>query len=230
MTTAIAVLGAGSWGTALAAHLARCKHLVTLWGRSPDAIEEIRNRGCNQRYLPDARLPENLSFSSDLDATVATAQVVVVAVPSSHFESLIDAIKPQLTARSGEHVTLVWACKGFSGTRLLHEVVYARLNDFCVPAVISGPNFAAELVRGMPTATTVASSSLPLAQRTSALFHNEYFRAYASDDMVGVQLAGALKNIYAIATGVSDGLGFGANARSAPVSYTHLTLPTICSV
>ena len=101
MTTAIAVLGAGSWGTALAAHLARCKHLVTLWGRSPDAIEEIRNRGCNQRYLPDARLPENLSFSSDLDATVATAQVVVVAVPSSHFESLIDAIKPQLTARSG---------------------------------------------------------------------------------------------------------------------------------
>lgn len=218
MTTAIAVLGAGSWGTALAAHLARCKHHVTLWGRSPHVIEDIRNSGCNQRYLPDARLPENLSFSSDLDATVEAAQVVVAAVPSSHFESLIDAIKPQLMARSGERATLVWACKGFSGTRLLHEVVYARLNDFCVPAVISGPNFAAELVRGMPTATTVASSSLPLAQRTSALFHNEYFRAYASDDMVGVQLTGALKNIYAIATGVSDGLGFGANARAALIT------------
>lgn len=218
MTTTIAVLGAGSWGTALAAHLARCQHNVTLWARNPQHVEEMRNRGFNQRYLPDARLPENLNFSDDRDATVAAATVIVAAVPSSHFESLVDLIKPQLTARPGERVTLMWACKGFSGVRLLHEVVYARLNDFCVPAVISGPNFAGELVRGMPTATTVASSSLPQAQRAAALFHNDYFRAYASDDMVGVQLAGALKNIYAIATGVSDGLGFGANARAALIT------------
>ncbi len=218
MSATIAVLGAGSWGTALAAHLARCRHNVTLWGRSAELVESIRSSGCNQQYLPDALLPDNLVVTNDLQAVVSSAQVVVAAVPSSHLESLIDAIQPLLTARQGERVTLVWACKGFSGERLLHEVVYAKLNDFCVPAVVSGPNFAAELVRGMPTATTVASTSLPLAQRTSALFHNEYFRAYASDDMVGVQLAGALKNIYAIATGVSDGLGFGANARAALIT------------
>ena len=218
MTATIAVLGAGSWGTALAAHLARCEHSVTLWGRDPAHIRDMRESGCNQKYLPDVQLPDNLGFADDLEASMSAAQVVLVAVPSSQFETTLDAIKPFLMARANERVTLIWACKGFSGTRLLHEIVYAKLNDFCVPAVISGPNFAGELVRGLPTATTVASSSLPLAQRTSALFHNENFRAYASEDMVGVQLAGALKNIYAIATGVSDGLGFGANARAALIT------------
>lgn len=218
MTATVAVLGAGSWGTALAAHLARCLHNVTLWGRDPALMQNIRSSGCNQKYLPDVQLPDNLGFADDLEAAMSGAQVVLVAVPSSHFETILDAIKPLLIARSNERVTLIWACKGFSGTRLLHEIVYAKLNDFCVPAVISGPNFAGELVRGLPTATTVASSSLPLAQRTSALFHNDYFRAYASEDMVGVQLSGALKNIYAIATGVSDGLGFGANARAALIT------------
>ena len=218
MTASIAVLGAGSWGTALAAHLARCQHSVTLWGRNPDYIRDIRESGCNRKYLPDVALPDNLSVSENLDATVSSAHIVLLAVPSAQFETTLDAIKPHLIARGNERATLVWACKGLSGTRLLHEIVYAKFSDFCVPAVISGPNFAGELVRGLPTATTIASSSLPLAQRTGALFHNDYFRAYASDDMVGVQLAGALKNIYAIATGVSDGLGFGANARAALIT------------
>ncbi len=218
MTAIVAVLGAGSWGTALAAHLARCRHNVTLWGRDPALIQTIRDSGCNQKYLPDVPLPDNLAVTDNIEASLSDAQVVLVAVPSSHFETTLDAIKPILTKHGNERVTLVWACKGFAGTRLLHEIVYAKLNDFCVPAVISGPNFAGELVRGLPTATTVASSSLALAQRTSALFHNDYFRAYASEDMVGVQLAGALKNIYAIATGVSDGLGFGANARAALIT------------
>jgi len=214
----LAVLGAGSWGTALAAHLARGEHAVTLWGRDEGLVSDMATSRINERYLPGATLPETLDFSSDLSATVLSADALVIAVPSSHFEAMLEQIKPQLAQRTGERMTIVWACKGFSGQRLLHEVVYAKLNDFCTPAVISGPNFASELVRGMPTATTVASTSLALAQRTAALFHFDYFRAYASDDMVGVQLAGALKNIYAIATGISDGLGYGANARAALVT------------
>lgn len=214
----LAVLGAGSWGTALAAHLSRGDNTVTLWGRDAGLMNGIAENRINQRYLPDAELPESLEFSSDLEASVDSADVLVVAVPSSYFEELLEQVKPRLTHHNSERITLVWACKGFSGQRLLHEVVYAKLNDFCTPAVISGPNFATELVRGMPTATTVASTSLALAQRTAALFHYENFRAYASDDMVGVQLAGALKNIYAIATGISDGLGYGANARAALVT------------
>lgn len=214
----IGVLGAGSWGTALASHLSRCGHQVSLWARSAQQIEELQQTRINQRYLPGVELPETLSFNADLHDVSSTSQVIVVAVPSAHFEPLLDQIKPQLTHLGGERVTLVWACKGLAGTRLLHEVAYAKLNDFCTPAVISGPNFAGELVRGLPTATSVASSSLALAQRTSALFHHENFRAYASDDMVGVQLAGALKNIYAIATGISDGIGFGANARAALIT------------
>jgi len=209
VTQAVAILGAGSWGTALAVHLSRCGHDARLWGRNKDAQATLATDRVNHRYLPDLVLPETLKVTA------------MVAVPSSSLEATLTAIEPCLAAsnvRASENVSLVWACKGFADTRLLHEIVYEKFDDICVPAVLSGPSFAAELAKGLPTATTIASTTLPLAQRIASVFHGESFRAYASDDMIGVQLGGALKNIYAIATGVSDGLGFGANTRAALIT------------
>ena len=213
----VAILGAGSWGTALAAHLATCQHDAVLWGRDAAVVEGINSHHINQRYLPDIPLPEGLRATTELDEALRNASTIVVAVPSSALEKTLETIAPLIRSQQ-ERAVVVWACKGFAGTKLLHEVVYARLNDLAVPAVLSGPSFAGELAKGLPTATTIASSSLALAQRTCALFHNGNFRAYASEDMIGVQLGGALKNIYAIATGVSDGLGFGANTRAALIT------------
>lgn len=227
MTQQVAILGAGSWGTALAIHLSRCGHDARLWGRNQDVLAAMSADRINQRYLPDVVLPEALQITADLAEALQGVTTIVVAVPSSALEATLDLIRPILaksttpatsSERANERVSLVWACKGFAGTRLLHEIVYAKFNDMCVPAVLSGPSFAAELARGLPTATTIASTSLPLAQRIASVFHGEGFRAYASDDMIGVQLGGALKNIYAIATGVSDGLGFGANTRAALIT------------
>ena len=221
VTQTVAILGAGSWGTSLAVHLSRCGHDARLWGRNKDAQAALAADRVNHRYLPDLVLPERLNVTADLKDALQDATTIVVAVPSSSLEATLDAIRPCLAAshvRAAEKVSLVWACKGFAGTRLLHEIVYAKFNDICVPAVLSGPSFAAELAKGLPTATTIASTTLPLAQRIASVFHGESFRAYASDDMIGVQLGGALKNIYAIATGVSDGLGFGANTRAALIT------------
>lgn len=210
----VSVLGAGSWGTALAAHLTRCNHDVVLWGRDRDAIQAMSAAHRNEQYLPGLDLPPELRFSHDLKLAVPGATAIVLATPSGSFDSMLEGLKPLLS----ENTTLLWACKGFNEDRLLHEIVYARLGDQYPAVVLSGPNFAAELAAGLPTATTVASSSLAVAQRTSAWFHNDTFRAYASNDIVGVQLGGALKNIYAIAAGISDGLGFGANARTALIT------------
>ncbi len=221
MTQAVAILGAGSWGTALAVHLSRCGHDARLWGRNKDAQATLATDRVNHRYLPDLVLPETLKVTANLKDALQDATTIVVAVPSSSLEATLTAIEPCLAAsnvRASENVSLVWACKGFADTRLLHEIVYEKFDDICVPAVLSGPSFAAELAKGLPTATTIASTTLPLAQRIASVFHGESFRAYASDDMIGVQLGGALKNIYAIATGVSDGLGFGANTRAALIT------------
>jgi len=221
VTQAVAILGAGSWGTALAVHLSRCGHDARLWGRNKDAQATLATDRVNHRYLPDLVLPETLKVTASLKDALQDATTIVVAVPSSSLEATLTAIEPCLAAsnvRASENVSLVWACKGFADTRLLHEIVYEKFDDICVPAVLSGPSFAAELAKGLPTATTIASTTLPLAQRIASVFHGESFRAYASDDMIGVQLGGALKNIYAIATGVSDGLGFGANTRAALIT------------
>jgi len=221
VTQAVAILGAGSWGTALAVHLSRCGHDARLWGRNKDAQATLATDRVNHRYLPDLVLPETLKVTANLKDALQDATTIVVAVPSSSLEATLTAIEPCLAAsnvRASENVSLVWACKGFADTRLLHEIVYEKFDDICVPAVLSGPSFAAELAKGLPTATTIASTTLPLAQRIASVFHGESFRAYASDDMIGVQLGGALKNIYAIATGVSDGLGFGANTRAALIT------------
>ena len=210
----IAVVGAGSWGTALAIHLAKSGYPVQLWARDSVLVAQMAELRHNTRYLPEIELPAQLIPTAELLTAVATADVVVIATPSGAFTSMVDQLKPLVS----KDTLLIWACKGFSGNRLLSDVAYSRLGDGYSLAVLSGPNFSGELARGLPIATTIAASNLPIALRASEFFHHGSFRAYASEDMTGVQLAGALKNIYAIATGISDGIGLGANARAALIT------------
>lgn len=213
--THFCVVGAGSWGTALANHLASNGQNVTLWGRSASAMQLMASSRVNQRYLPDARLCENLRYSSDLVASLAIADQVLVAVPSHSFAKLVNQIGEHAPMRAG----VMWACKGFEpGTgRLLSELLDDARPE-CSHAILSGPTFAAELVAGLPTAITVASNHPSYSQQISHWMHNDRFRVYSTDDIRGVQIGGALKNIYAIAAGISDGLGFGANARTALIT------------
>lgn len=213
MTTTITVLGTGSWGTALAAHLAANGHPVTLWGRDAQQIASLNAERINLRYLPGVELPASLSFSASLADAVDQRSAIIVATPCRVFRDMLEQLKPALAPSA----TLVWACKGIAEQRLLHSIAAEILEDHPA-AVISGPSFASELVRGLPTATTIAATRLSTATEVSDWFHGSTFRAYATDDIIGVQIGGALKNVYAIAAGISDGLGFGANARSALIT------------
>jgi glycerol-3-phosphate dehydrogenase (NAD(P)+) len=211
----IAVLGAGSWGTALAIRLARNGCRVALWGHEPAEVADLRRDGENRRYLPGALLPDGLSPSSDLAASVHDADEVLLVVPSHAFAAVCSAVveaRPQLK-------TLTWATKGFDpGSQELLSNVAAQTLPGCNLAVISGPTFAGEVARGLPTAITVAANNPMHAERVANYLHGENFRAYTSDDLVGVQVGGASKNVMAIAAGISDGLGFGANARAALIT------------
>ena len=214
-STKLAVLGAGSWGTALAIQLARNGSAVTLWGHAPDEVAALLRDGENRQYLPGVKLPKGLTPSNDLAATVINADEVLIVVPSHAFAdvcSKIAQVRPGLK-------TLSWATKGFDHAShdLLSKVAAERLPG-CDLAVVSGPTFAGEVARGLPTAITVAANNPMHAERVAAYLHGENFRAYTSDDLVGVQVGGASKNVMAIAAGISDGLGFGANARAALIT------------
>lgn len=213
MTTSVSVLGAGSWGTALALLLARNGHEVTLWGHHPEHVARLAATRRNQRYLPDIEFPPKLGVSADLVKAVATAGILLLAVPSHAFKDLLLKIRPHLAP----NVRIAWATKGLEiGTgRLLHQVLADTLGAGIPNAVLSGPSFAGEVAANQPTAITVASNQAEFAREMAGLLHNIHFRAYTSSDMIGVQLGGATKNVLAIATGVADGLGFGANARAA---------------
>ncbi|WP_412851967.1 NAD(P)H-dependent glycerol-3-phosphate dehydrogenase [Ectothiorhodospira shaposhnikovii] len=211
----VAVLGAGSWGTALAIHLARKGLKVGLWGRDGGRMSEMRAAGRNARYLPDAPFPATLTPGDDLDAMVSEADRVLLAVPSSGFHDILRRIAPHLPGRG-----LVWATKGLDleTTRWLHELVLEELPGDVHWGVASGPSFASELGRGLPTALTLAAPDPVFAEDARAWLAGGTLRVYTSDDVVGVQLGGAFKNVLAIAAGVSDGLGFGANARAALIT------------
>ncbi|ROR34213.1 glycerol 3-phosphate dehydrogenase (NAD(P)+) [Inmirania thermothiophila] len=196
-------------------HLARGGHRVRLWGRDPVHLGRLARERANARYLPGVALPEGLEPVAALEAALAGGAEVLVAVPSAGFAPLLEALRPLWEAGRA----LAWATKGFEhgGERLLHEVVAERLGAAVPVAVVSGPSFAAEVAAGLPTAVTVAGH--PEAARAWARrLHHGAFRAYLSDDLVGVEVGGAVKNVMAIAAGVSDGLGFGANARAALVT------------
>ena len=211
----LAVLGAGSWGTALAIQLARNGSVVSLWGHDPVEIEALLRDRENRQYLPGVTLPEGLTPTGDLAACLRAADEVLVVVPSHAFGQVcgrIVEIRPQLKSLS-------WATKGFDhDSHELLSTVAAQHLAHCDMAVVSGPTFAGEVARGLPTAITVASNNPMHADRVAAYLHGENFRAYTSDDLIGVQVGGASKNVMAIAAGISDGLGFGANARAALIT------------
>lgn len=213
---AVAVLGAGSWGTALAATLTRGGRPALLWGRDPAQVAAMRETRCNARYLPQARLGPALALEPELGAAVRGARDVLVAVPSKVFRATLEAVAPHFQADQ----RLLWATKGLeSGSgKLLHQVAAEVLGSQVPLGVISGPTFAAEVARGYPTAVTIAAPDQAFCEAMVERFHDEHFRAYRTHDIVGVEVGGAVKNVLAIATGISDGLGYGANARAALVT------------
>ncbi|AGM40114.1 NAD(P)H-dependent glycerol-3-phosphate dehydrogenase [Spiribacter salinus M19-40] len=210
-----AVLGSGSWGTALALVLARNGHAVRLWGHNPEAIQQMAQAGCNQRYLPDVPLPDSIEPQPDLAAAVRGAQAILVVVPSGAFHAVIQQLARVITPGT----PVVWATKGLdaAGGGLLHTLAASALPGHPL-GVLSGPSFAGEVARGLPTAVALASEPGDCAEQLASAFHDGRFRVYTSTDVVGVELGGAVKNVLAIATGIADGLGFGANARAGLIT------------
>ncbi|MDQ2993699.1 MAG: NAD(P)-dependent glycerol-3-phosphate dehydrogenase [Pseudomonadota bacterium] len=215
-TAPIVVTGAGSWGTALAILLATAGRDVRLWGRDPLRMAEMASMRINAQYLPDCRLPDSLLVTADLAQAFADVKDVMIVVPSHAFREHLTQLLPHLTQSS----RLSWSCKGLDQTsgQLLSEVV-AEVVPWSIPmAILSGPSFAKEVARGLPTAAAIASSNSVFAHDLVAQFHTETFRPYLNPDIIGVQISGAVKNPIAIAAGISDGLGYGANARSALIT------------
>ncbi len=212
----VAVLGAGSWGTALAIQFARAGHSTRLWSRSADDAASMHGDRQNRRYLPDAKFPEHIEVLHDLKAAVHGAASIIVAVPSHSLRSLLKQLKP-LLARDAR---LAWATKGFEldTGKLPHQVAYEVLGDRYPVAVLSGPTFAREVGMGLPTAMTIASPDGEFAAQLAKSLHASNFRAYTSTDIVGVEVGGAVKNVLAVGAGLSDGLGFGANTRIALIT------------
>jgi len=211
----LAVLGAGSWGTALAALAARNGVPTRLWGRDAQALAAMAASRRNQRYLPDLELPETLRYESDLAVALRGADIALVVVPSHAFASLLDEIAPLLDAGT----SIAWATKGFEpGTgRFLHELVAEKLPGRAA-AVVTGPSFAKEVAAGMPGAVTVHSEDEAFAQQLAALLHAPDLRVYSGNDVLGAELGGAMKNVLAVATGVADGMGLGLNARAGLIT------------
>ena len=207
----LTVIGAGAWGTALAISLS-ANHRVTLWARDAAQIETMRATRCNQRYLPDIPLPENIELHADFSAALGSAELAVIAVPTAALRVAL-----QQVALSGRCSKVVWLCKGFEAeTSLLpHQVAAEILPAGFSCGALSGPSFAQEVARGLPTALTLASADGEFAQRTAQALHHAHLRIYASHDVIGVEVGGAVKNVMAIAAGICDGLGLGLNARAA---------------
>ena len=212
----IAVLGAGSWGTALALQLARVGRPVILWGRDTEALTKMGEARHNERYLPDAMFPDNLKVESDLTHAVRDVHDVLVVVPSHAFRETLEALE----YRVPRDTRVAWATKGFEedSGKLPHQVACEVLGDEQVMAVLSGPTFAKEVGDGYPTLITVAANDATFADDMAASLSNENFRAYTTEDMIGVEVGAAVKNALAIGAGVSDGLGFGANTRIALIT------------
>lgn len=223
----IAVVGAGSWGTALSIALARNGHDVSLWARSAAHVTAMQKSRCNEKYLSGFVFPDKLSITEDLDTITKTHSIFLIAVPSHAFRQTLRNLKDYDVAASAN---IIWATKGFdSGVQnerggatskpiLLSDVVDQELGDRGFHAIISGPSFSKEVAGNLPTAMTVSGNTSEAAQFAAKLFHADTMRVYTNDDLIGVQLGGAVKNVIAIAAGISDGLGFGANSRSAIIT------------
>lgn len=216
MTRRVAVLGAGSWGTALAMQLARMNHAVSLWARDGDQARVMQEERVNRRYLPEFTLADNISVTSNLKACVKDAGRILVVTPSHAFPETLAELKPFLTPEIG----LAWASKGFEpgSGRLLHEVAEEVLGSEIPLALVTGPSFAREVAEGLPTAVTVAATDPVFGEAWAELLHGAGFRAYYTADLVGAELGGAVKNVLAVACGMADGLGLGLNTRAALIT------------
>jgi len=210
------VLGAGSWGTALAMLLADNGHPTTLWAHSTTHAEALQRDRSNERYLPGVEFPPALKISSDLTEAIPAADIILLVIPSHAFRETLLKIKPHLQP----HHKIAWGTKGLEPDtrKLLHELAREELGDSIPIAVVSGPTFAREVAHKLPGAVAVASEDQDFALELARALHNDYFRAYTSSDVIGVEIGGAVKNVLAIAAGTADGLGFGANARAALIT------------
>ncbi len=211
----VAVLGAGSWGTALAVQLARNGVPTTLWGRTPQAVVDMATSRRNTRYLPDLELPDALQLSAAVEPTVRDAGTLLIAVPSHAFDEFLATISPWVAPGVG----IAWATKGFdpASGRFLHQLVAEHLPGHAA-AVVTGPSFAREVAQGLPTALTVHSAVPEFARAVAHQLHSPKFRAYTGSDVIGAELGGAMKNVLAVATGVADGMQMGLNARAGLIT------------
>jgi glycerol-3-phosphate dehydrogenase (NAD(P)+) len=212
----VAVLGAGSWGTALAVQAARNGLHTTLWGRDPARIAQLRETRRNARYLPDLELPASLQYGDDLASAIAGADLILIVVPSHAFPELVRELAPH----RAHHAGVAWATKGFEpgSGRFLHEVAEEILGRDVPLALVTGPSFAREVALGLPTAVTVHSDTEAFAQQVADALHGSTFRAYTGNDMLAAELGGAMKNVLAVATGVADGMQLGLNARAGLIT------------
>ena len=207
----LTVLGAGAWGTAIAVSLCD-RHEVSLWGR-PEECRDIAAARRNERFLPEIALPPQLAIAADFDAAVSAAELVLVATPTAALSEILSRLAPLQRPA-------VWLCKGFDprSAELPHQIAARVLAPGSAYGVLSGPSFALEVARGLPTALTLASSDAEFSQATARALHGARLRVYFSSDVIGVEIGGAVKNVMAIATGIADGLGLGANARAALIT------------
>jgi len=236
----ITILGAGAWGTALAINLS-ARHRVTLWARDAAQADAMRTSRCNRRYLPEIPLPQELNLTADMQAACVNAELILLAVPIAALRATLLQIAsrfplsnspPQAgrAKRGGrsranekgnlQSLSVIWACKGFEAdtSQLPHQIAAETLPHNFNCGVLSGPSFALEVARGLPTALTLASSDGEFAGRAAQWLHHAHLRIYSSTDVMGVEVGGAVKNVLAIAAGIAEGMGFGHNARAALIT------------
>lgn len=212
----ITIIGAGSWGTAIAILLAGNGITVNLWGRDNKKIQQMKEQNCNHFFLPDINFPPLLHANSDFAQVINRADIILIAVPSHAFRATLQQIKQHKSQLNN----LCWATKGLEGgtQELLHNIAIEEFGAELTYAVISGPTFAKEVAKGLPTAVTIASNNNKFATQLADIFYNKTFRPYTSSDVIGLEVGGAVKNVLAIAAGIADGLGYGANTRAALIT------------
>lgn len=210
------ILGAGSWGTALALHLSRLGQTIRLWTFDKAHIANMQRERANTQYLPGHHFPKTLLPTTELTDALLNAKEILIAVPSVAFRKLLIELKPLLNPETA----ILWATKGLDEVsgQLLHEVTKDILGNHRSCAILSGPSYAKEVAAGLPTAVVLASLDQAFADSLSKRFNSSTFRVYISHDIIGVEVGGAIKNVIAIATGISDGMGFGTNARCALIT------------
>jgi len=210
----IAILGAGAWGTALAVSLA-ARHRVVLWARDATQAASMSSGRRNSRYLPEVPLPESVAVTGDFSEALAGRDLALIATPTSDLREVLGRVSASRSERP-----VIWACKGFeqASGKLPHEVASEVLGRYVACGALSGPSFALEVAQGQPTALTLAARDAEFAKRVARDLHQPALRVYFSTDLAGVEISGAVKNVMAIAAGVSDGLGLGLNARAALIT------------